>query len=185
MSFWRKKAFFCHHKGFSFCHLMKCSISQQLYCSVDVGHEGLWERDVINAFSVASTLLKTGLECRQRIVPLNAENMNWSPGDIKHNFLFFKLKYSWFITFCLFLLFSKVTQLYIHTHTQHTHTHILFYILFHSVLSQDTEYSCLKHSILKTLENIKTTEIQILQLDKKKKEREREKKNHLRICCCC
>ena len=122
MSFWRKKAFFCHHKDFSFCHLMKCSISQQLYCSVDVGHEGLWERDVINAFSVASTLLKTGLECRQRIVPLNAENMNWSPGDIKHNFLFFKLKYSWFITFCLFLLFSKVTQLYIHTHT-HTHTH--------------------------------------------------------------
>lgn len=136
MSFWRKKAFFCHHKDFSFCHLMKCSISQQLYCSVDVGHEGLWEKDVINAFSVASTLLKTGLECWQRIVPLSAENMNWSPGDIKHNFLFFKLKYSWFITFCLFLLFSKVTQL-------HTYRHSVLSILFHYGLSQETEYSCL------------------------------------------
>ena len=90
-------------------------------------------------------------------------------------FFFFKLKYSWFITLCLFLLFSKVTQLCIYTHTQ-THTHILFDILFPYVLSQDTEYSSLKHSILKTLENIKTTEIQILQLDKKKKKRERERK---------
>ena len=46
---------------------------------------------------------------------------------------------------CHFLLY-KVIQLYIYVYT-HTHiyiyTHILFHILFHYGLSQDTEYSSL------------------------------------------
>ena len=134
------------------------------------------EKDVINAFSVASTLLKTGLECWQRIVPLNAQNMNWSPGDIKNNFPFLKIEV-WLVYNLVFI--SAIQQsdsiLYTHTHT-HTLTHVPFDILFHYVLSQNTEYASLKHNILKTLENIKTTEIQILQLDKKKREREKERK---------
>ena len=71
----KKESSLCHHhhKDFSawwiFCHLMKCSVSQQQYGSAGVGPEVLWERDVINTFSVASTLLKTRLQCWQSMVP--------------------------------------------------------------------------------------------------------------------
>ena len=53
---------------------------------------------------------------------------------------FLKLKYSWFTMLCQFLLYSKVTQLYTHTHIC---THSFSHIIFHHVLSQEIGYSSL------------------------------------------
>ena len=47
-------------------------------------------------------------------------------------FLKLLLKYSWFTMLCQFLLYDKVTQSYIYIHC-------FSYIIFHPVLSQDTE----------------------------------------------
>ena len=48
--------------------------------------------------------------------------------------------YSWFTMFCPFLLYSKVTQLYIHTYI-HTHTYI--YICSFSHISSVMFFSCI------------------------------------------
>ena len=52
------------------------------------------------------------------------------------SFLLLLLKYSWFTMSCPFLLYSSVTQSYIHTHS-------FSYVIFHHVLSQVIGYSFL------------------------------------------
>jgi len=44
---------------------------------------------------------------------------------------------------CSFQVYSKVTQLHIHTHTPHTHIYILHQILFRYGLLQNIESSTL------------------------------------------
>ena len=56
------------------------------------------------------------------------------------NFIFLKLKSSWFTVVCQSLLYSRVTQLY-------TYRHSSFHILFHYGLSQDIEYSSLCYTV--------------------------------------
>ena len=52
---------------------------------------------------------------------------------------FFVLKYSWFTMLCQFLLYNKVTPLYIHIHTYHSFSHAIF----RHVTSQETGYRSL------------------------------------------
>ena len=53
--------------------------------------------------------------------------------------IFISLKYSWFTMLCSFLLYSKVLQLYVYTHS--------FCILLYYGLSQDIEYSSLCYPV--------------------------------------
>ena len=54
--------------------------------------------------------------------------------------------YSWFTMLCLFQVYSKAAQLYVHIYT-HTHIYILFQILFHCRLLQDLGYSSLYYTV--------------------------------------
>ena len=75
----------------------------------------------------------------------------WKPwtGDLTLFFFFCLLKCSWFTVLYQFLVYSKVSQ-DINTHVYiyiHTHTQILFQILFHCSLLQDTENSSLCYTV--------------------------------------
>ena len=49
---------------------------------------------------------------------------------------------------CLFLVYSKVIQLYTHTHTHiYICIYVLFHILFHYSLLKDIEYSSLCYTV--------------------------------------
>ena len=69
---------------------------------------------------------------------------NWNHKSLIHFlklFLFFKLKYSWFLMLCQFLLHSKMIQLDVHTCI------VFFSIFFFYGLSKSIEYSSLCHTV--------------------------------------
>ena len=65
--------------------------------------------------------------------------VDWYSFEMKD--FFFLLKYSWFTMLCQFLLYSQVTQLYIHIRS-------LAYIIFHHVLSWETGYCAVQQDLI-------------------------------------
>ena len=72
----------------------------------------------------------------------SSEELFWKSTVFTSFFFLILLKYSWFTMLCYFLLYSKVTQLYMCTYI-YTHLYIIFYILFYDGLSQSIEDSSL------------------------------------------
>ena len=94
----------------------------------------IWERSVWDFFFFCKLLTHVHI--------ILCLSVNWLPCgkndmlSLDEETTSFFLKYSWFIIFCQFLLYSKVTQSYIYIHS-------FFHTIFHHVLTQEIGHSSL------------------------------------------